>query len=176
MAAPGQLILPRWQLLLKWAAQQRIRVGPGLRVSRTADGIIITIPRRSTWPHPYRVAAHDRAARVSPGLLDMRRPLLDGRYLDGLGADGRTPDPEGRPSLTLDPPAAEVSWIILRRSSDPISAPQIEHVHELDVESVQPLAVLYWDEDRTRVVRTLQVVRHHLSSSASAARAFYWAV
>lgn len=180
-AQAGDLVLPKWRLLLKWAKSRRFRPGPGILYRETPDGVLVWARRRGSYPHPFRVALEVEGFRVAPGFLDGKIPAVDGITLDGFDKDGL---PTARPLLPFgNPPKGLESWVILRRPKTKEGKPWLEVAPDpkgSGPEDGHPLAWVKWSGGKPESVH--QIARLNCESGISAqdengkAAVLFWGV
>jgi hypothetical protein len=181
---PWDIVAVFWARLLLWAKQKDVIVtDPAARVSETMHGTRVVFEPRFPWDHPLRVSVSGRSVNVRPGYVDDEMPTIEGIYLDGYDLDGtEKAEPIFEIAKGEGPGADGRSFICLRMKYDLARRQPMEdepdwltitHITLLDYSrdfagpevAIEPLAVLYWDTTRTKIVRTAQIVHHNLKHS-----------
>ncbi|HRQ89212.1 MAG TPA: hypothetical protein PLA50_10455 [Bacteroidia bacterium] len=173
---PGDEVMPFWRKMLAFVKQRDIVfVSPPSRVSETASGTAVICEPSELWGHPFQCSLWARKVTVQPGYVDTTMPSIDGVQLDGRDAQGKQVTP---PVLELEEDAAPGddgrSFVCLQLSWAPLlNVPlglTIVHAGDLaaarsDFEeegALEPLAVLYWNAERTEPRNLRQIVHHNL--------------
>ncbi len=179
---PYESVWVYWERLLQWAKQKDvIVVGPGARISETANGTSVVFTGGKSWQSPFKVSIFEGKVRVRPGYVGDENPTIDEVHLDGYDVEGvekteprltlpadTAPGPDGRSFVCL-----QMLWDVASRAplDDEDDWLTILHVPDLAAAraeagpgvALEPLAICYWDEDKIRETR--QIVHHNLIHS-----------
>lgn len=166
-ARAGDLIHPKWRMLLEWADSLEVQFGPGVLVSQGPRQTVVRGRRPRSWSHPFTVSLSDGIVMVTNGFLNGERVRMADRYLDGFEEDGITPADRPRLELKDRPKEGNRSWIVLTEDGEIVH--QVEHSTD-----VAHLAIIIWENERP--VRKVQITRHNQASGKGSDRAYFWAV
>jgi hypothetical protein len=150
-AERGKPVRRAWDGLVQWAKNHVLRAGPGVRLTRGADGTTISFhaPRQSFRGAFRATLAGDRAT-VGLGTVDGIEPTIGGKKISG--EPGEPP-----PSIKLDPGkynADGKSWLCVQvriaasgridtEARDAVTLIQSDHPHSsTDTTAHVPLAML----------------------------------
>lgn len=173
--------LPVLQAFMEFVrGDEVVSVSGPVRETRGDRGrALVFEPETQKFPGSFRVAtAGPRSFRIGEGEVNGRMPILDGRDLAGLRADGSA-HPDGPPSLLVEgEPEARRSWICLLVATspgnlydEPLAGEEgLTVIHRLALPTgvpygldeegrgLRPIAQLSWNSDRTRVDRVRQIL------------------
>ncbi len=194
-ATPGEEVLPKWELMREFIRQRDlIEVDPDARVSKGRNGTTAVYEPRDEFNGKFKVSIQGENVRVGPGFVNTDMPTIGGIYLDGLDAERKQQEVPGV-ELEGEPGEDGRSFIVVRLLLDPATGVPlseeadwltIEHVASLretrrerePAEGFEALAILYWNEERTRVAKVNQVVfmdlKHSFAFGIAEGRGFHF--
>lgn len=109
-AAKGKSVKEAWSAMCRWAKSSSLLPGPGVRLSRGANGTTINFRApRQIFQGAFRVRLSGDRASVGFGTIDGKEPTIDGKPASNGGTiafRAASADEEGR------------SWLVLRVTLD----------------------------------------------------------
>jgi hypothetical protein len=200
-ARPGERVAPKWDALIRYLRRiTQLRAGRDVRLKTGPDGtsIVADAPGALFVPH-FKVSLQGQLARVNPGLISGRMPLVSGVRLDGKTVDGKLDKPVPGLPLTGGPTADLRSWVVVTVRVDPATGLLAEAEESLGIAhrndvlvrlangycvdesgaGFYPLALLIWRDKRT-VMRVHQNTMHDLQHAfvrgvgGRPARHYFW--
>jgi hypothetical protein len=200
-AKPGERVAPKWEALIRYLRRlTQLRAGRDVRLKSGPDGTSIIADKRGSLfvPH-FKVSLQAQLARVGPGLISGRMPLVSGIRLDGKTVDGKSDKPVPGLPLTGGPSADLRSWVVVTVRVNPETGQLVEAeealglAHRNDVlerlangycvdergAGFYPLAMLVWSDKKT-VLKVHQNTMHDLqhayvrAESSRPARHYFW--
>lgn len=153
-----------WNRLLSVIKSMELRSGPGVLLSRSETGVLISFrPKAGAPPSRWKPTLTGDRVIFGLGLVSGLEPRLDDRPISGILPD-LTPDPKGQPSLKLDEKlydATGTSWLAIRCRIDEatgrIIQPDEKGQGPLDLTIVQTLKLS--DEDSTYGFHRIALLR-----------------